>query len=476
MLALGRALQLDSLPDMNRLFHPSHVHLQLGLAAVDCARSQSSPASALPGWTKVPARSSRGGQSAVSCTHLMTYLAAICTVHTKELDLRIWLVEFPLALFLLLIVRSFSLWSACGADHAPLRPAAALPVQQQCARLSAARPAAAAVSAPVRVITMRRVDHGRTPGAGDTQHSSPPHPTAVRYSLRRSQQPASAAHHQHTNRHAPPPPCRTRSSHRSHRSHTAGHGRGRCQPPTRLQHWTSAADIPLAGCFCLSFFRSTAWAARSRLQRATLAGFRARRRVRVEDGPPPQARTQTAGESGQAAVQSGADPRRRLCSEGDGSAYTLHESRAIARYLNDSRSGHLVPSTAAARGLLEHWTSIEQSHHTPAIGGVVYQRVVRPRFGAKTDEEAARKKAAEAQIPFAVMEAHLAQHPYLAGTRRYGGGQAALPAVSKCRQLMVAAHQRETGLEEDRRHRRVLTPVHDQVSPRESRSHFPHAN
>jgi glutathione S-transferase len=45
----------------------------------------------------------------------------------------------------------------------------------------------------------------------------------------------------------------------------------------------------------------------------------------------------------------------------------------------------------------------------------LFQRVVGPLFGAKTDEEAARKKAAEAQIPFAVMEAHLAQHPYLAG-------------------------------------------------------------
>jgi hypothetical protein len=62
--------------------------------------------------------SARFGFAAVSCTQLMTYLAAICTVHTKELDLQIWMVEFPLALFLLLIPASFSLWSACGADHA----------------------------------------------------------------------------------------------------------------------------------------------------------------------------------------------------------------------------------------------------------------------------------------------------------------------------------------------------------------------
>jgi len=57
--------------------------------------------------------------------------------------------------------------------------------------------------------------------------------------------------------------------------------------------------------------------------------------------------------------------------EGD---FTLYESRAIARYINDTRGNKLMPTDAKARAIVEQWISIEQSTITPDIAGICIQR------------------------------------------------------------------------------------------------------
>jgi glutathione S-transferase len=94
---------------------------------------------------------------------------------------------------------------------------------------------------------------------------------------------------------------------------------------------------------------------------------------------------------------------------------TLYESRAMARYVNDTRGNKLIPSDPKARGLMEQWISLEQGTITPEISGIVGQRVFAPMFGGAADEAIVAKHAATAVAGLDIMDAHLAKNQYLAG-------------------------------------------------------------
>jgi glutathione S-transferase len=51
--------------------------------------------------------------------------------------------------------------------------------------------------------------------------------------------------------------------------------------------------------------------------------------------------------------------------EDDG--FVVYESRAIARYINDTRGNKLVPSDPKKRALMEQWISLEQGTITPEV-------------------------------------------------------------------------------------------------------------
>ena len=57
---------------------------------------------------------------------------------------------------------------------------------------------------------------------------------------------------------------------------------------------------------------------------------------------------------------------------------TVYESRAVARYVNDTRGNKLVPADAKKRALMEQWISLEQGTITPEISGIVGQRIFAP--------------------------------------------------------------------------------------------------
>ena len=95
--------------------------------------------------------------------------------------------------------------------------------------------------------------------------------------------------------------------------------------------------------------------------------------------------------------------------------FKLYESRAIARYVNETRGGKLTPSDPKKRAVMEQWISLEQGTITPEFATIVFQRVFAPKFGMTTDEAAVKAAADKAALGLDVLEAHLAKNEYLAG-------------------------------------------------------------
>lgn len=94
--------------------------------------------------------------------------------------------------------------------------------------------------------------------------------------------------------------------------------------------------------------------------------------------------------------------------EGD---FRLFESRAIARYLAGRSAGALIPADAQARARVEQWISVETSEFSTHAMKFVYEHVFkRPQEPAVLE---AATKALTATL--GVMDAQLAQTPYLAG-------------------------------------------------------------
>jgi glutathione S-transferase len=94
---------------------------------------------------------------------------------------------------------------------------------------------------------------------------------------------------------------------------------------------------------------------------------------------------------------------------------TVYESRAVARYVNDTHGNKLVPADPKKRALMEQWISLEQGTITPEISGIVGQRIFAPMFGGKTDEAVVAKHAEKVAQGLDIMDARLAKNQYLAG-------------------------------------------------------------
>jgi glutathione S-transferase len=54
----------------------------------------------------------------------------------------------------------------------------------------------------------------------------------------------------------------------------------------------------------------------------------------------------------------------------DANGFLLYESRAIMRYINDTRGNKLVPADPKAKAMMEQWLSLEQGTFSPDVGSV----------------------------------------------------------------------------------------------------------
>jgi glutathione S-transferase len=95
--------------------------------------------------------------------------------------------------------------------------------------------------------------------------------------------------------------------------------------------------------------------------------------------------------------------------------FTLYESRAITRYINDINGSKLTPSDPKKRAIMEQWLSLEAGDITPKFEKIAFQRVFALRRGLVTDEAAVAQAVKDVSPALDIMDAHLAKNAFLAG-------------------------------------------------------------
>ena len=96
----------------------------------------------------------------------------------------------------------------------------------------------------------------------------------------------------------------------------------------------------------------------------------------------------------------------------DDGGFTLYESRAICRYINEKAGGKLIPTDLKSRALMEQWISIETSNFTPHAMKFIYHHVFQRAQTPETMEAAT--KGLETAVK--TMDQALVKSTYLAGS------------------------------------------------------------
>jgi glutathione S-transferase len=95
----------------------------------------------------------------------------------------------------------------------------------------------------------------------------------------------------------------------------------------------------------------------------------------------------------------------------DDDGFQFFESRAICRYINEKLDGKLIPKDIKARALMEEFISIETSNFTPHAMKFIYHYM----FHREQDPKALEAAGKGLETAFAVLDAQLAKHKFLAG-------------------------------------------------------------
>ena len=99
----------------------------------------------------------------------------------------------------------------------------------------------------------------------------------------------------------------------------------------------------------------------------------------------------------------------------DDDGFGLYESRAICRYINQKVGGELVPGTLRGCALMEQWISVEAANFTPPAMKLIYNYVFFPMQGKAEDPQMIADGNAGVERALKVLDARLAESPYLAG-------------------------------------------------------------
>ena len=95
----------------------------------------------------------------------------------------------------------------------------------------------------------------------------------------------------------------------------------------------------------------------------------------------------------------------------DDDGFTLYESRAIIRYLNDQYGGNLVPPDVRARALMDQWMDVAYSYFIAAALKPILHHI----FGFSQDGAALDAAKTVIEQTLDVLDARLSLVPYLAG-------------------------------------------------------------
>ena len=91
--------------------------------------------------------------------------------------------------------------------------------------------------------------------------------------------------------------------------------------------------------------------------------------------------------------------------------FSLYESRAICRYINDKVDGPLVPKDQRDRARMEQWISVETSNFTGPVMKFIYQHI----FKREQTPETLATAATQLDAALGIMEKQLAATPFIAG-------------------------------------------------------------
>ena len=95
----------------------------------------------------------------------------------------------------------------------------------------------------------------------------------------------------------------------------------------------------------------------------------------------------------------------------DDEGFEMFESRAMCRYLNETRKGKLVPTDAKAHAKMEQWMSIETSEFSPNAMKFIYEFV----FKRPQSDEVIANATKALELVCKVLDEQLAKTPFLAG-------------------------------------------------------------
>jgi len=94
--------------------------------------------------------------------------------------------------------------------------------------------------------------------------------------------------------------------------------------------------------------------------------------------------------------------------------FTLFESRAISRYLNDLSTTHaLVPQDIKQKALFEQWEAVELGTLNPLIDTIVYNSVFYKYHGATADTEALKQAHEKIKQPLTILDRQLSKYHYV---------------------------------------------------------------
>ncbi|HEX3852113.1 MAG TPA: glutathione binding-like protein [Polyangiaceae bacterium] len=95
----------------------------------------------------------------------------------------------------------------------------------------------------------------------------------------------------------------------------------------------------------------------------------------------------------------------------DDAGFEMYEARAMARYIDGKAGGSLTPKDAQARAVMEQWISIETENFMPHAMKFIYHSV----FKREQTPEVLKAAGEKLDTVYAIMDAQLAKHPFLAG-------------------------------------------------------------
>ena len=120
----------------------------------------------------------------------------------------------------------------------------------------------------------------------------------------------------------------------------------------------------------------------------------------------------------------------------DDDGFVLFESEAICRYLGAKHNSPALPTDLKARAIVDQWNAFAMQHIGLAMGKVLFNRIVAPKFGLEVDERSMREGGEWLSRYLPIIDQRLGESPYL------GGDQITLADIS----LLVNA---ERGAEMD---------------------------